>query len=181
MSHQEQISQYIKEDKRIVYKKVSMCPYCHSENIIKKGLRETNKRGNIQRYLCKDCKKKFTMDNGFYRMRFIDRMITCVLNLYYNGMSLRKIKSHLEVYYDCVCSHMTILRWIRKYITKISKFVDNLKVNNSDCITFDEVEYKTKKEQSFFIGVMDKDSRFIVSSDYSLDKSFKTSIKRIIA
>jgi transposase-like protein len=176
MSRQEQLNRFLWKSKQVEYKRLSVCPYCKSEKIIKKGTRTTEKRGKIQRYFCKDCKKKFVLNDGFYRMRFVDKMITSVLDLYYRGMSLRKIKEHLQVYYEYFCSHMTILRWIRKYAKMIGNFVDKIKVNNSNCITFDEVEYKTKKQKSFFIGVMDIESRFIVSSEYSLDRELGTFI-----
>ncbi|MBF1424848.1 MAG: IS1 family transposase [Prevotella histicola] len=32
-----------------------LCPYCHSNNIIKSGKRSTGK----QRYLCKNCQNRF--------------------------------------------------------------------------------------------------------------------------
>ena len=34
--------------------KLNLCKYCSSGNIIKKGMRK-NKRGNTQKYQCRDC------------------------------------------------------------------------------------------------------------------------------
>ncbi|MDP2692167.1 MAG: DDE-type integrase/transposase/recombinase [bacterium] len=176
MARQEQINRYLWESKQVEYEKVCACAFCKSKNIIKRGVGITEKRGNIQRFSCKDCSKKFSINEGFKQMRFTDQMITMVLDMYYRGMSLRKIKDHLQTYYQYHCSHMTILRWIRKYSKQIGNYVDKLPVNNSNCITFDEIEYKTQKIKSFFIGVMNIDSRYIVSSDYTMDRSLGTFI-----
>ena len=46
------------------------CKFCKGTNCYKKGYRQTEYRGKIQKYYCKDCKRLFTQDLGFYRMRY---------------------------------------------------------------------------------------------------------------
>ena len=46
------------------YKKVS-CIFCSSNNVIKRGIRKTEHRDKIQRFGCKDCNKRFSIDDGF--------------------------------------------------------------------------------------------------------------------
>lgn len=177
MSRQEQLNRYLWKKNSVEYKKPSLkCPRCQSEEVIKYGTRKTDNRGNIQRYLCKKCNDTFIENDGFYRMRNNADKITASLDLYFNGLSLRKLQRFLGVHYPHNASHMTILRWIRRYSEQIGNYTDNLKVNNSNCITFDEVEYKTKGVRSFFFGVMDLDSRFILSSDYITDRDLGTLI-----
>ncbi len=50
------------------YKNLS-CPNCKSDSIKKNGSRQTENRGKIQRYQCKECEYRFTKDDGFFRMR----------------------------------------------------------------------------------------------------------------
>ena len=45
------------------------CPNCKTQNVKKNGLRNTENRGKIQRFKCLDCSYRFTLDDGFYRMR----------------------------------------------------------------------------------------------------------------
>ena len=45
------------------------CVFCHSKNYIKWGKRKTAKRGFIQTFKCRECNKRFTNNDGFYRMR----------------------------------------------------------------------------------------------------------------
>jgi len=49
-----------KNNKQENYKNLSVvCPNCNSKNIIKRGKRQTQNRGLIQRYGCQDCNKIF--------------------------------------------------------------------------------------------------------------------------
>ena len=73
-----------------------ICPICKSENTIKWTKRQTQNRGLIQRYKCKDCNKTFTIDDGFFRMRNHPKKITCALDLFYRGVSTRKVVFHFH-------------------------------------------------------------------------------------
>lgn len=177
MSRQEQLNRYLWKEKEVEYKKpLVQCPHCKSKEAIKRGQRHTKNRGEIQRYSCKKCHKRFVINDGFFRMRNNPAKITASLDLYFKGLSLRKLKDFLGVHFPHNASHMTILRWVRKYSEQIGNFTDKLPVNNSNCITFDEIEYKTKGIRSFFVGVMDLDSRYILSSNYTMDRELGTFI-----
>ena len=153
-----------KESKTSEYKKVS-CSFCKSEKVIKWGLRKTG-RGKVQRYCCQECNRKFTVDDGFYRMRNHPQKITQALHLYYSGTSLRKTQEHLGVFNNHNCSYVTILKWIQRYSKLVGNYVDNLKVNVGEELMSDEMEFRTKGEISWFVDVMDTKTRFIVSSDF---------------
>ena len=45
------------------------CPKCQSEQIVKRGIRLTERREKIQKYYCKSCNYRFSLDNPFFRMR----------------------------------------------------------------------------------------------------------------
>ena len=66
-----------------------ICLKCKSRNIKKAGVRKTLNRGLIQRYQCKDCGKRFVIDEGFFRMRNSPQKITCALDLFNRGLSAR--------------------------------------------------------------------------------------------
>ena len=83
-------------------------------------------RGKIQTYYCKNCKKRFIGDNGFLRMRNNPNKIIQATHMYFSGVSLRKTQEHLGVFHEHNVSHMSVLRWIRKYMTQISKFTNKL-------------------------------------------------------
>lgn len=72
-----------------------ICSHCNSENITRWTKRQTENRGLIQRYKCKDCNKTFTLDDGFFRMRNTPQKVTCALDLFYRGISTRKGLSNI--------------------------------------------------------------------------------------
>ena len=76
-----------------------LCPKCESKEIIKRGLIKTDNRNNTQRYGCKSCNNRFVLDNPYFRMRNKEQIITQCMDLYYSGMSFRKIAQHLQRFF----------------------------------------------------------------------------------
>lgn len=165
------------------YKKVS-CPSCDSKKLKKDGKRKTKHRGEIQRYKCKNCKLRFVLDEGFYRMRNHEKKITLCMDLYYNGMSFRKIQEHLKAFYPKNCHYSTAYRWIVKYSMMISNFTDNLQIKSGVELQSDEMEYHRRIskydkgiEQNWFVDVMDTTTRFMVSSGYIRSRTIDSMVK----
>jgi len=71
--------------------KATRCKFCGSPDIIKYG-----KSGRKQVYKCKNCGRKFVPDDGFRKLRNDPRIISLTLDLYFKGVSLRKIADHLK-------------------------------------------------------------------------------------
>jgi len=169
----------------IIVQKI-ICSECKKENIIKWTKRKTQNRGFIQRYKCKDCGKTFTLDDGFFRMRNTPQKITLCLDLFYRGVSARKVQEHLQAFYPHNSSWVSIYSWVVKYAKKIGKFTDKLKLNVGSEMQVDEVEYQRRKsskskgiEQNWFIDSMDTETRFIVASNYLKSRGQK-GIKQIL-
>ena len=106
------------------------CPDCDSKEIIKWCKRKTQNRGLIQRYKCKSCNFYFTLNDGFYRMRNNPTKITQSIDLFYRGVSTRKVQEHLGVFYPHNASNVSIYHWVVKYSKMISKFTNKLKRYN---------------------------------------------------
>ena len=165
------------------YKKVS-CPNCNSEKIKRDGKRKTKNRGEIQRYKCKNCRLRFVRDDGFYRMRNHEKKITLCMDLYYNGISFRKIQEHLKAFYPKNCHYSTAYRWIVKYSMMISKLTDNLQIKSGIELQSDEMEYHRRiskyekgREQNWFVDVMDTTTRYMVSSGYMRSRTIDSMVK----
>ncbi len=165
-------------NKQQEYKKVS-CPNCSSINIIKRGQRKTENRGLIQRYGCKDCNKRFVIDDGFFKMKNNPLKVTLCLDLFYRGISTRKVEEHLSSFYPQNSSHKSIYKWIIKYSKMISTFTDNLKLKVGKELQVDEMEYKVKKQRSWFIDTIDTETRFMVSSEFT-QKRGHNELKKVI-
>lgn len=176
----------MKQNKNQSECKKIVCSNCNSNNTIKWCKRKTLNRGIIQRYKCKSCGKFFTIDNGFFRMRNAPQKITLCLDLFYRGVSTRKVQEHLQAFYPHNSSHKSIYKWIVKYAKIIGKFTDNLKVSSSGSVEFDEMEYHRRKshkhkgvDKNWFIDCIDTETRFMLSSGYAKSRS-KKEIKNVL-
>lgn len=93
------------EDKQI-------CPLCGSRKIIKCGKRYS-KHNIAQRYLCKICGTSFCESvHGYFKSKHPLYVKQFAIELYLNGMSLRKIQDKLQEDLGVEVSHVSILKWL---------------------------------------------------------------------
>ncbi|MAH43071.1 hypothetical protein CL614_05115 [archaeon] len=89
------------------------CPYCESKDVIKQGVRH-NQAVERQMWKCKHCSKKFTVDDGFLRMRHEKKVIKDAMEMRAQGASLADVKARLDAR-GIKISRWAILKWERKY------------------------------------------------------------------
>ena len=145
------------------------CVFCKSSDYIKKGYRQTEQRGKIPRYYCKECGKNFTNDEGFYRMRYSAKTITLSIDIFVSNLSSRKMRNQLLRHFDTKVSHISILDWVRKYTLKVKKFVDKFGYNLGDSFYADETEVQREGKRDRFWCCLDWDTRLITGYHYSLN------------
>jgi len=92
------------------------CPHCHAHNWVFRGYRYNEKTRKRLR-LCKSCGRKFTPNDGFFRMRFSPDEIKRAVALYKKGFSLAEVKLKMEREGVRV-SRWTVLKWHNKYKKK---------------------------------------------------------------
>ncbi len=144
----------------------TICPKCKAENIKKNGSRQTQNRGKIQRYQCKECNKRFVIDDGFFRMRNHPKKITASIDLFFGGLSTRKVQAHLKAFFPHNCTNMTVYNWVIKYSKKISKFADGLKLKVGSELQIDEQSHNRVGKQNWLIDSIDTKTRFVVASTF---------------
>ena len=163
------------------YKNLS-CPNCKSEKVIKRGLRKTENRGKIQRYSCKSCNYRFVKNDGFFRMRNHPKKITCAIDLFYRGVSTRKVQEHFQAFYPHNSSNVSVYNWVIKYANMISKFTDNLQLQVGNEVQIDEIEYKRRlyhkkgkkgAEEDYFIDSIDTTTRCLTASNFLNQREIK--------
>ena len=143
------------------------CKHCGSINFSKQGYRKTQNRGKIQKYYCEDCKKYFTFDNGFYRMRTDDKTIAMSIDMYLSNLSSRKMRNQLKRHFGLKVSHQTILNWIYKYALKVHNFIEKLGYNLGTSFYADETVIKREGKEDKFWCCVDWDTRLITGIHYS--------------
>lgn len=146
---------------------------CGSVNVIKIGVRH-NKSGDIQVYKCKECNKKWSDNLGFAKNKINSKVITVALDLYFKGISLRKVKEHVKLFHGISVSHVAILGWIHKFGEVVAPFVDSLVPKDvSGVYHIDEMMVHVRKEHhekghyQWLWNMMDKTTKFWISSKVS--------------
>ena len=142
--------------------------HCGSINISKQGYRKTQHRGKIQKYYCNDCKRYFTFDDGFYRMRIDNKTIAMSIDMYLSNLSSRKMRNQLKRHFGLKISHQTILNWVYKYSLRVHNFVQNLGYNLGNSFYADETFIRRNKKDDRFWACVDWDTRLITGFHYSL-------------
>ncbi len=147
------------------------CEKCGSIRVVKYGFSD-----NKQMYKCKDCGKKFREPSILKRAHYSPETVCLTLDLYFSGMSLRKIARTVSANFGEDLSYSTIYSWIQKYIPKISEYVNSLAPQLSDTWHADELFVKMKgglnytksyKNIAFLWNIMDRKTRFLLASKLS--------------
>lgn len=147
---------------------ITSCPVCDSQNIRKDGIRH-NKSGDIQKYECFECGKKFSVNVGFEKMKHNPHAITSAMQLYFSGESLRNTMRSLE-FVGTEVSHQTVANWIEKYTTIMKAYADNLKPNVGQTWRADEVYVKIKGDMKYLFALMDDDTRYWIAQEVADSK-----------
>lgn len=141
------------------------CIYCYSFDIVKDGKRKIE-NGNKQKFLCKICKRRFVSDI-IKKVKGDGKIITLVLDLYFKGVSLRKIQYHLKQFYNLKVGHETVRRWILKFTQIMNDYANKLKPNTSENWHVDEQNVKVRGKWLWSWNLLDSETRFLIANTIS--------------
>jgi putative transposase len=144
------------------------CIYCHSPNIIKRGIRH-NKSGNLQVFACNDCKKRFTINPGFEGMKSNPEIITTAMQLYFSGESLRNTAKSLRIK-GVKVSHVTVYKWIEKYTALMNDYIEKMTPNVGDTWRADEIWIKVRGNMKYLFALMDDETRYWIAQEVAGSK-----------
>ncbi|MGP8125553.1 MAG: IS6 family transposase [Nitrososphaerales archaeon] len=167
------------------------CGRCGSIRVIRYGV-----RGGKQAYWCKDCARKFT-PSLLKKAKYTPEMITLTLDLYFGGLSLRKVARTVNDHFGTEMGSTSIYRWIQTFVPKIANYANSLTPELSGTWHADELFVKMKgginykahyggeaKNIAFLWNVMDRKTRFLLASKLSTfrdvagaDRAFREAIR----
>jgi putative transposase len=147
---------------------VSECQFCHSKAIKKFGIRR-NKSGDIQRFICEFCKRTFSINIGFEKMKHDPRGITTAMQLYFSGESLRSTMRSLKLI-GVQVSYVTVFYWIRKYMTLMNAYAEKIQPNVSDEWRGDEIYTKISGNMKYVFALMDDETRYRIAQEVAQTK-----------
>src|SRR3989338_1645378 len=121
-------------------------------------------------------------------MRNTPQKITQAIDLFYRGVSTRKVQEHLAIFYPHNASHMSVYNWVVKYAKMINKFTNKLKLNVGSEVQIDEIEFHRRKnhkkwqkgiDKNFFIDSICPETKFLLSSEYAKTRN-RRNVKAVI-
>ncbi len=142
---------------------IPTCFYCSSQKVIKRGVRK-NKGVQRQRFYCKDCRRYFVADKEFQGIKVTPEMATLCLDLFFKGLSLRKIKDTLQQFYGQRISHETVRSYISVFMEAIDKQVKGLQPKGCSRLHTDETFIKENGATKYCWNTLDRKSRFLLAS-----------------
>ncbi len=159
------------------------CPFCKSANVVKWGNRKTQ-FGTVQRFACHDCKRKFVVDKGFCRMKNSPKVITLTLDLFFKGVSQRKIVDHLKQFEGVTVTQPTILSWIKKYLRLLGKYAEKYKADVGNIWHCDETTIFIKKDgekkyYEWIWNLMDAKTRYLLACQVTETRYVKDARKSL--
>lgn len=144
------------------------CKFCNSDKLVKHG-----KQNGKQRFLCKSCGHKFVNPDHHTRMRVPKEAIAFALEVYYDGLSLRKVARYLRKLFNVKVSQVTVWNWIQKYSPLVKEFMQSLTPTLGGIWHVDETYVRVKGEGWWYWEVMDRDTRMILGTHLSKTRTKK--------
>lgn len=148
------VREEVRKEKAVIIEPVnpSRCVQCQSENIVKHGIRH-NKSGDIQRFSCKNCHRRFSINLEFEKMRATPQAITSAMQLYFTGESLRSVQKFIRLQ-GVEVSHQTIYNWIQKYTKLMKEYLDKITPQVGDAWRADEVYTKIHGDMKYLFALL---------------------------
>jgi transposase-like protein len=160
------------------------CRLCGSPRVVKIGKIHT-KHGDVQRYLCTECNRKFVAnETGFEYIKATPKAITIALDLYFKGVSQRKIMEHLKMFEGVSVTQPCILKWIRKYIELMKGYLEKFTPQLGGIWHSDEMMINVRNTEkidgenySWAWNLLDHETRFLIASEVTKHRNIEDARK----
>ena len=148
------------------------CLACGSTHIQKWGFRYRKNGVRIQRYKCLTCRHRWDINPNpaFAQMRVNPKAVMVALDLYFKGISLRKIQDHLKQFEGTNVSFVAVYKWIRKYVALMEQYAKTLQPQLSGVWHADEMKVNVHGKWHWLWNIMDSDTRYILASHVALGR-----------
>lgn len=148
---------------------VITCKYCGSTKVVKYGVKD-----GYQYYLCRACKHTFAWNNALPGMRFPPDQIATSLRLFYQGLSLDKIRRELDHLYHVYPSDSTVYDWVIRFTKAAIQEAKYSNIKVGGVWIADETVLKLDKDvKVWFWDIIDDQTRFLLGSHISLTRTTK--------
>jgi len=144
-----------------------VCKNCGSPAVVKFGTYK-----GCQRYYCKSCNRKFKYDANSFHGKIPSEYVSSAVNMYYTGMSINEIRSHLKQEHDYYPSKSVVFGWVNKYTELASKQFQNCHPQVGDVWVADETMLDVDGQHKlWFYDIIDTKTRFLLASRVALSRT----------
>ena len=112
------------------------------------------------------------------KMKPSPQTITFALQLYFTGESLRNVQKFLKLQ-GLKINHNTIYKWIKKYVTLMAGYLEQIKPNVSDAWRADELYLKIRGNPKYLFALMDDQTRFWIAQQVA-DTKYTSDIRPLL-
>ncbi len=142
------------------------CKFCESPNVIKFG-----KEKGTQYYFCKECKHKFADNQALPLMQTPTSQIADALNMYYEGLSLGKIRRNFIQQDSNYVSRTSPYNWVERFTKLAIKEADKYQPKVGGIWVADETVIEMDGKNIWFWDIIDAKSRFLLASHMSYSRT----------
>ena len=144
---------------RIIHKQSVNCKYCNSANIVLYGTFQ-----GMQRYFCKDCRRKFADNDALPGMKTPVWIISLALNCYYRGMSLGNIQQEINQRHGAYYAQSSIYNWIIRFSTAAAGQVQAIHLTAGDVLFLAPTTAVIGTSPLYFVDIFDVQSKYLLAS-----------------
>ena len=153
------------------------CPGCQLQ-LLSVGRRgpeghRRNKSGDVPLYLCSTCGRRFAGREGFHNRRADPEKIALALDLYFRGMSVRKVAEHFREVHQLKISHVTVYRWVAHFGKIAAEWMDAQGARTSDRWHIDETVVGVDGVNKYLWNILDDETRFLLATHVSRGRNLK--------
>jgi transposase-like protein len=145
-----------------------ICKYCQSEHVVKYG-----KYKDVQRYFCKECKRKFASTETIPKMQTSTRTVADVLNMYYEGLSEAEIRRNLIQQDNSYISTGSVYNWVNRFSKMVILEANKYKPDVGLVWVADETVIDIDGKNIWFWDILDTRTRFLIASHMSFTRTAK--------
>lgn len=148
---------------------INCCIYCSSSNCVRNGHDEKG----VQRYKCRDCKRRFCEKGIFARHRYPALIIMDALFLYSQPISTRGVAVNLKRFRGITPTNVTIYNWIIKFASYLIKIVNKKPLSFTNIWHVDEkfIHVRKSKDDFAYLWIVSDSNANILATHVSFARN----------
>jgi hypothetical protein len=118
----------------------------------------------MQRYFCKDCRRKFADNDALPGMKTPVWIISLALDSYYGGMSLGAIQQEINRRHGAYYAQSSIYNWIIRFSTAAAGQARTFQITAGDTLFLAVTPAAKSRNSLCFLDIFDLHSKYLLTS-----------------